>query len=702
MKTDNFTQKIFLLFIAVCIVAACSPKNLVSLEDVSKALENAQPGDTIYVKDGQYQDLSLVWEGRGAEEQPIVVLPQSKGGVIISGASQLRICGHDLTVSSLVFKDGTAPSKAVIDFKNADNLAQRCRLTDCVIDSYNPSRRDIQCTYVNLYGKNNRVDGCSFLGKKSLGVTLVVMLNYKECLDNRHVIENNYFGPRPVYGSNGAETIRVGTSQQCLENSRTVIQNNLFHCCNGEVEVISIKSSENVISGNVLYECEGVLALRHGDRNIASGNLFIGNGVRNTGGIRVVGEDQQIYDNQFYSLAGERFFSALALMNAVPNSLPNRYIQVKGADIHDNLFVNCAALEFGTGNDFERVLPPVDIKFRNNKIYTDNVRKPYTALADMSGIDFDGNSVKKSDGSAPVPPSFDELEHGKGVLWYFAEDDHDAHKAETVNVSADDDINSVIANAHDGSTIVLTSPLYQIEKTIPVNSKITVCAAEGISPEIRYVGRSRENMVTIYDGGDLTVKGVTFNGALTSGRSLASAGISTASDMIEPYNLSLEDCTFCNFGEGGFHPVKGTKGTFAETVTIRSCRFEELSGDGVHFAAELDDKGRYNSDDVIIENCTFNRILGLPVNIYRGGSDESTAGPYVYVTNCTFTDCCNKIKGTVMRVIGAQILQITDCQFIDSAKGGYSIRLDDAPWEKITIKDNKFVNSGKIRANRKF
>ena len=702
MKTDDFTQKIFLLIMAVCIMTACNPGRLVSLGDVSKALETAQPGDTIYVKDGLYQDLSLVWEGKGTEDQPIVVLPQSKGGVIITGASQLRICGHDLTVSSLVFKDGTAPSKNVVDFKNGDNLAQRCRLTDCVIDSYNPVRRDIQCTYVNLYGKDNRVDGCSFLGKKSLGVTLVVMLNYKECLDNRHIIENNYFGPRPVYGSNGAETIRVGTSQQCLENSRTVIQNNFFDRCNGEVEVISIKSSENVISGNILYECEGVLALRHGDRNIASGNLFIGNGVRNTGGIRVVGEDQQIYDNEFYSLAGERFFSALALMNAVPNSLPNRYIQVKGADIHDNLFVNCAALEFGTGNDFERVLPPVDIKFHDNQIYTDNVRRPYTALADMSGVDFAGNSVKKSDGSSPVPPSLDELGHGKGVLWYFEEEDHHAHKDEVINVSSEDDICSVIANASYGTTVVLTSPLYKIEKTIPVNTKITICAGSGVKPEILHVGRSRNNMLTICDGADLTVKGVTFNGALTPGRSLASAGISTAADMIEPYNLHLEDCTFCNFGEGGFHPIKGTKGTFAETVTIRSCRFEELSGDGVHFAAELDDKGRYNSDDVIIENCTFNRILGLPINIYRGGSDESTAGPYVYVTDCSFTDCCNKIKGTVMRVIGAQILQITGCQFIDSAKGGYSIRLDDAPWDKITIKDNKFVNSGKIRANRNF
>lgn len=695
-------QKILLLCLAITAVTSCGLNRIVSLEDVSAVLRDAQPGDTIYVKDGLYHDLSLEWEGKGTEEKPVVIMPQTKGGVVISGASQLRIYGHDLTVSSLMFKDGTAPSKTVVEFRKSDNLAERCRLTDCVIDSYNPSRRDIQCTYVNLYGKNNRVDGCSFLGKKSLGVTLVVMLNYKECLDNRHVIENNCFGPRPVYGSNGAETIRVGTSQQCLENSRTIIRNNLFHRCNGEVEVISIKSSENIISGNILYECEGVLALRHGDRNIASGNLFIGNGVRNTGGIRVVGEDQQIFDNEFYSLAGERFFSALALMNAVPNSLPNRYIQVRNADIHDNLFVNCAALEFGTGNDFERTLPPVDIKFHNNRIYTSKVREPYKALADMSGVDFAGNQILKRDSSSPVPPSFEELKNGKGVSWYAADELHKTDDGQVINVSSEEDLCYIVADAPSGSTIVLTSPLYKIEKTIPVNTKITICAAPGVKPEIMHVGRSRNNMLTICDGADLTVKGVTFNGALTPGRSLASAGISTAADMIEPYNLHLEDCTFCNYGEGGFYPVKGTKGTFADTVTIRSCRFEELSGDAVHFAAELDDKGRYNADDVIIENCVFNRILGLPVNIYRGGSDESTAGPYVYVTDCIFTDCCNKIKGTVMRIVGAQILQITGCQFIDSAKGGYSIRLDDAPWEKITIKDNKFVNSGKIRSNRTF
>ena len=56
--------------------------------------------------------------------------------------------------------------------------------------------------------------------------------------------------------------------------------------------------------------------------------------------------------------------------------------------------------------------------------------------------------------------------------------------------------------------------------------------------------------------------------------------------------------------------------------SIRNSLFRDLSGDAINYAAEREDKGRYNADDMVIENCSFYRILGLPINIYRGGSDE--------------------------------------------------------------------------------
>ncbi len=48
-------------------------------------------------------------------------------------------------------------------------------------------------------------------------------------------------------------------------------------------------------------------------------------------------------------------------------------------------------------------------------------------------------------------------------------------------------------------------------------------------------------------------------------------------------------------------------------MTIKNCFFRDLSGDAINYAAEKDDIGRYNADDMLIENCSFYRLLGLPI-----------------------------------------------------------------------------------------
>lgn len=634
---------------AALLLVSCG-KGPVDLQAVEKLLGGAAPGDTLVVKDGTYSDVILKWEGRASAENPVVVKPQTPGGVVVTGASALKIYGEGLTVEGFHFDKCTASRGTIIEFRNGDRLARGCRLTGTVVSDCNPARRDISYSYVHLYGRNNRVDHCSFTGKKNLGVTLIVMLSHPECDENYHQIDHNWFGPRPVYGSNGAETIRIGTSQQCLQNSRTQLHDNLFEKCNGEVEVVSIKSSENHIFANAFYECEGVLALRHGDRNVAENNLFIGHGKRNTGGIRIVGEDQVVRSNTFLSLAGERFFSALALMYGVPNSLPNRYMQVQRTVVEGNVFEACKAIETDTGKDFERTLPPIDTRWENN------------AVRDVQTLQ---------------EPSLEELRLGKGAEWFVPEE-----------------------STPEVTEVVLPDGVTVLEEGMVVTGPTVIKAAPGAKPEVRFAGARSENMITIANGGSLTVSGIRFNGVLTPGKSLASGIISTAEDMVDPYTLLVEDCLFENCGESGFVPVKGMKGTFAETVTIRRCTFDALSGDAINYAGETEDKGRYNADDIVIEDCSFHRILGIPVHIARNGSDESTAGPYVTVAGCRFDDCCNKVRGSVVKIIGAQVLTISGNSFVGSGRGGYSIRLDDAPWEKLAIHGNTFENSGRILSNR--
>ena len=192
------------------------------------------------------------------------------------------------------------------------------------------------------------------------------------------------------------------------------------------------------------------------------------------------------------------------------------------------------------------------------------------------------------------------------------------------------------------------------------------------------------------------MNGIIFDGRLEAGKRLAFSGISTAEKMNRTYRLKVDDCEFRNFVESTFAAIKGAKATFADSVVISNSRFYDISGNGIDYSAERDDKGRYDVDDFIVENCTFQRFLGIPVNVYRGGSDESTAGPYVSIKGCVFDDCCNRQRGSVMRLIGPQLMTISDCSFKNSGLGGASIRLDEAIWEKICIRDCVFENSGRV------
>ncbi len=98
-------------------------------------------------------------------------------------------------------------------------------------------------------------------------------------------------------GENGWETIRVGTSHQSQSDSYTIIENNRFENCDGEIETISIKSGRNTIRGNTFIASEGHLTLRHGKYNRVEDNVFLLEGKKNGGGIRIYDEHHVIYNN---------------------------------------------------------------------------------------------------------------------------------------------------------------------------------------------------------------------------------------------------------------------------------------------------------------------------------------------------------------------------------------------------------------------
>ena len=77
------------------------------------AVEKAQPGDTIILADGEWRDFQIVFTGTGTAGKPIALTAQTKGKVLLTGQSNLRMGGRHLLVSGLIFKNGASPTAEV-------------------------------------------------------------------------------------------------------------------------------------------------------------------------------------------------------------------------------------------------------------------------------------------------------------------------------------------------------------------------------------------------------------------------------------------------------------------------------------------------------------------------------------------------------------------------------------------------------------
>jgi poly(beta-D-mannuronate) lyase len=681
------------------------------LPDAAAALRKAKPGDTLIIADGVYKDLELNFIAKGDTAKPIVIKAQTPGKVVVSGLSSLRLAGLGLEVSGFYFTNGHAPKGAAIEFRSGNEVANHCRVTQCAIDNYNPPSRETENSWVLLYGRNNRFDHNNIVGKLNAGVTLAVILDEERNNENHHSIDHNYFGERPILGSNGGETIRVGTSQSSLFPSRTKIENNLFEHCDGEVEVVSIKSCDNLIRDNFFYECAGVLALRHGHRNIVTGNVFNGNNKVNTGGLRLINEGHVISGNRFYQLTGDRFFAALAIMNAVPNSLPNRYHQVKDVTIENNAWYYCDNLQLCVGKDAERTLPPSNVVVKNNLFFNPKSDKVFSFFDNISGFRFINNKVSTKSGKY-ILKGFEEVDiagyhppqpnrEDAGAGWYQVSLKKPLRlSGKRLPVSpAQNSLSKTIASASFGDVIELAEGEYRIDASIEIKTYLRIQAAPGLTtkPIIRYNGtKSKAVMITIADDGVLELDGLAFDGDAFDGKASATAAVATATVMRTHYSASINNCSFYNFTESSFAPFKAVKGSFADTLRFTNCVFRDMSGDAISLAAEKQDDGRYNAEYVEVKNCAFYKVLGYAVDLYRGGSDESTTGPAIVVDHCVLEDVNNKERGAGMRLFGVQNATVKNTSFANTGRGGAAIKFDETTWDKISVTHCNVYNSGRI------
>ena len=335
----------FSLFFAVLLLSTATPVQATdftvsSASDISSAMNSAQPGDVLIMTDGVWTNQDIDFAGDGNAANPITLRSETPGGVQLNGTSRLSISGSYLVVDGLNFEGGGSNSMSyLIEFRGSNGEADNCRLTNTQILNYNAPDRSHQYHWVEIFGQDNRVDHCRFEGQDHEGVTLVVRLN-NNGQAARHQIDHNAFLNRPVgQDSNGHEMMRIGTSARNHISAQVVVENNLFENCDGEIEIISNKSGDNVYRYNTFRSCAGTLTLRHGAGATIEGNFFLGEGKNRSGGIRVVDSDHVIVNNYIANI-DDRADAAISLVAGIDGGPANGYQPVANVDIHNNTIVD--------------------------------------------------------------------------------------------------------------------------------------------------------------------------------------------------------------------------------------------------------------------------------------------------------------------------------------------------------------------------
>lgn len=757
-----YTKKLIPILLAF-ILFSCTTQEKVNTvkvqnnNELKKAIKLAQAGNEIILANGTWNNVEIEFENSGTEEKPILIRGETPGEVFIEGQSYLKFGADHIIVRDLHFRNGYTPNNAVIEFRLNGRVANNCTVTKCVIENFNQPQRDQQDHWVEFWGRNNELSYCNLIGKSNSGPTVRVQIKGNESIKNHHRIVNNHFGPRPRKGGPQGETLQIGDSGTSMSPSNTLVANNLFDRCNGEVEVISSKTNYNVFRNNIFYKCEGSLVMRHGNYCMIDGNVFIGDeNSSNIGGVRIVNTGHWVVNNYFYNLKGDNFRAPLAIMNGIPKSPLNRYNQVTDVVVAYNSWINCTSpWHFGVGANLDQaeVLPLSEIRsaraerivVANNIVYNNEKKSaPIVAYDKIDGVNFESNLINYNEWNGEKYNAFNYCDFSaKKITDYIfvpsiqncEAEPYNGFDFETIfddlfgNSRVEKNCIGAICCAPNGNIDLLNKGKYGADwfSTEPKKSepkKIKVSSGDDVTKKIE---EAASGDVVELDEGNYQVefsikidKNITLKAAESGKVTLVFSGEKNSplfemnpNGFLYLKNISLKgnnnNFAFATLKENmsalynlkvencdisNFNYVlKAYKETFSDSITFVQSKIENCAN-GIELSEETDDKGNYNVEFLTIDNCTFNNVGANVVDYYRGGYDESTIGGNLKIARSTFTNCgASEENGILINTRGIVNVDISDNIFKNNP-----VELVVLLWgaKNNTHSNNEILNSGKI------
>jgi len=389
----NYTN-ILLTFFFLLPYSSIDAQTFDDPDDLADAVNAATNGGIFIVENGTYNDFEATFEVVATAGNRVIIKAETIGGVVLTGESHFVIRKSAyVTLEGFIF-DGQGED-TLVKLEGSNNI----RITRNIFEL--ETSESIKWVFVggvwndNTYpfdfpSHHNRIDHNTFQNKNTPGHYITIdgsfddtgseEVYYQSQYDR---IDHNYFknnGPRAV---NEQESIRIGWSEMSLSSGFTIVEHNLFEDCDGDPEIVSVKSCDNIIRHNTFKRSYGTLSLRHGNRNRVEGNYFFGDGKPvgtslagsdlYTGGIRIYGTDHIIINNYMEGLNGTRWDAPITLtlgdaIDGQSSSLSKHFRAERVTIAFNTLINNSHGIEIGYDNNDNYNKDLEDIIIANNLI----------------------------------------------------------------------------------------------------------------------------------------------------------------------------------------------------------------------------------------------------------------------------------------------------------------------------------------------
>ncbi|WP_020579270.1 polysaccharide lyase 6 family protein [Actinopolymorpha alba] len=322
----------------------------IDIEDdasLAASVAAARPGDCLLLANGTYTGLTITAQGR--MDAPVTIAARERGQAVFAYGTMEINGSADVVLEGMTWT--STGNVRIVD-------CLRCRLTRWTFPD-RPGGTEV----VHLTGNrndDNRIDHSDF-GPRGQTGRFIMVHGTNPNLAKHTRIDHNHFHDVAA-GPQGGECIVLGGGGAWADYTDTysIVEHNLFTGCDGDAEVISVKSSSNIIRHNTVRSSKGMIVLRAGNRNSVHHNTILGDGKPGSGGIRFYEEDHQIHHN-YVDTDG----APLIVGNGTPRGPGFTNAQVFRPAIYANTFIGRTnGVQIGD----QRPLPPVDMTFAHNLV----------------------------------------------------------------------------------------------------------------------------------------------------------------------------------------------------------------------------------------------------------------------------------------------------------------------------------------------